>query len=192
MRRRWRADADQGAIPPQAAAIAGQRVRACRRHRGVALPGALLLASMMLTTSAVWLEASIAHRGHGINVHEHLRATQAANGALTLCARDLHAGVAPVVPARSGAPMQWRHAEIFGSSWAYEPVQSWPGSARAPQCVIEAARVEGDPDARAYWITARGFGAARSSQAWLQLMIVHQGGRERRAWRRIVVAPIVG
>ncbi len=72
---------------------------------------------------------------------------------------------------------------------AYEPVPSWPGSARAPQCVIEAAFVEGDPDARAYWITARGFGATELAQAWLQLMIVNEAGRERRAWRRIVAAP---
>jgi Tfp pilus assembly protein PilX len=155
----------------------------------MALPSALMLASMMLSTSAVWLEASIAHRRYEDNVHEHLRAMQAADGALTLCERDLRAGIAPVLPALSGAPMRWTKPEMFDGLAAYEPVPSWPGSASVPQCLIEGARVEGNPDAQAYWITARGFGAAQSTQAWVQRMIVREAGRERRAWRRIVTAP---
>ena len=158
-------------------------------HRGMALPCAVMLAAMMLTTSAAWLEASIAHRRYGANVQEHLRATQAADGALVLCARDLKAGVAPVLPAASRAPEQWTRAETFEGAFAYEPAPSWPGSARAPQCVIEAALVEGDAEGRAYWVTARGFGASESAQAWLQLVIVYEAGAERRAWRRIVAVP---
>lgn len=191
-RPRWLTCDHPSATPPKVAAIAGLCASARLRYRGMALPGALLLASMMLTTSAVWLEASIAHRRYGSNVHEHLRATQAANGALSLCARDLGSGVAPVLPAGSRGPVHWTHAETFDSPWAYEPVPSWPGSIRAPQCVIEMAQLEGNSAARAYWITARGFGAAQSSQAWLQLMVVREAGRERRAWRRIVATPGAG
>lgn len=167
----------------------GSRGRLRADHRGIALPSALMLAAMMLTTSAAWLEASIAHRRYRVNVHEHLRATQAADGALALCERDLRSGVAPVLPAWGGTPEQWTKPETFDSPSAYEPVPSWPGSARAPQCVIEASFVEGQADARAYWITARGFGSSVSVQARLQLMIMTEAGRERRAWRRIVAAP---
>lgn len=175
------------AVPARGTVRARGRLRAV--HRGIALPSALLVAAMMLTTSAAWLEASIAHRRYSVNVHEHLRATHAADGALALCARDLRAGRAPVLPAWGSTPEQWTKAETFEGPFAYEPAPSWPGSARAPQCVIEAAVVEGHPDARAYWITARGFGASASAQAWLQLMIAVEAGRERRAWRRIVAAP---
>lgn len=159
------------------------------RHRGLALPSALMLASMMLTTSAAWLETSIAHRRYDADIHEHLRAMQAADSALILCERDLRSGVAPVQPALPGLRMHWTKAETFRGSAAYEPVPLWPGSARAPQCVIEAVVVAANAAARAHCITARGFGAAPSTQAWLQLMIVHEAGRERRAWRRIVMAP---
>lgn len=160
-----------------------------RRCRGMALPGALMIASMMLTTSAAWLEASIAHRRYDANVFDHLRATQAADSALTLCEHDLRAGIAPVQPPLPGMPMQWTKAGTFDGPAAYEPIPSWPGSARSPQCVIEAAFLEGNPAQPAYWITARGFGAAESTQAWLQLTIMSETGRERRAWRRIVTAP---
>lgn len=160
------------------------------RHRGMALPRALMLASMMLTTCAAWLEASIAQTRHASSVHEHLRATQAADSALVLCADALRAGAVPVLPALHGAPMEWPRASTFEGSAVYEPVPSWPGSARAPQCVIEAARAGSQADTQAYWITARGFGAIESTQAWLQLMIVREAGHERRAWRRIVMPPV--
>ncbi|MGN6667903.1 MAG: pilus assembly PilX family protein [Trinickia sp.] len=165
------------------------RLRAARPirhgHRGVALPSALMIASMMLTTSAAWLEASIAHGRFDANIHDHLRATLAADSALTLCEHDLRAGIAPVHAPLPGMPMQWTQEEAFEGPAAYEPVTSWPGSVRSPQCVIEAAFLEGHPSTPAYWITARGFGAARSTQARLQLTIVREAGRERRAWRRI-------
>lgn len=161
------------------------------RRRGMALPSALMLASMMLTTSAAWLEASIAHGRHDANIDDHLRATQAADSALILCEHDLRAGTAQVQPPLPGAPMQWTKMETFEGPAAYKPVMAWPGSARPPQCVIEAAFIEGSPAAHAYWITVRGFGAAESTQAWLQLMLMREAGHERRAWRRIVTAPTV-
>lgn len=164
-------------------------VRPRARQRGLVLPSALAIAAMMLTTSAAWLEAALADRRYSANVREHLRATHAADGALALCARDLRAGVVPVLPASGGQPEQWRRVQTFEGPAVYEPVPSWPGSARAPQCVVEAAVVEGNRDARAYWITARGFGAVASVQVWLQLAIVDEAGGERRAWRRIAAAP---
>jgi hypothetical protein len=156
----------------------------------MALPGALMLASMMLTTSAAWLEASSAQARHASSIHEQIRATQAADGALSLCARDALAGLAPVLPLYDRGPAEWSSAATFDGAAAYEPVASWAGSARAPQCWIAAVQIEGnaDADARIYQITARGFGAQESVQAWLQLTIMREAGRERRAWRRLVSA----
>ncbi|MBU6487269.1 MAG: hypothetical protein KGQ57_05535 [Burkholderiales bacterium] len=166
----------------------GRTLRECGPavHRGVALPSALMLAAMMLTTSAAWLEASNAQTRHAADVHAHMRASQAALSALTLCDDALRAGVAPVMPAPNGPPPHWTTAEAFDRLAAYEPVPSWPGSARPPQCLIEEARFEGNPDAHGYWITARGFGASVAARAVLQLVIRREGGRERRAWRRIL------
>lgn len=165
---------------------ARRALRPRRRDRGIALPSVLMLASMMLATSAAWLEASIAQTRLSAGVHEHLRATQAADGALALCVQALRAGVAPVLSAPFDSPPPWTKVETFDGPAAYEPVPSWPGSASAPRCVIEALRVEGRADAGGYRITARGFGATRSTQAWLQLSLWQEGGRERRAWRRVV------
>ena len=145
-----------------------------------------MLASMMLATSAVWLETSMARSRFDANLHEHLRATQAADSALALCARDWRAGIAPVHPTWHMARAQ---RSAFDGLAAYEPVPLWPGSARPPQCVIEAVGPESDAHAQAYRITARGFGAQESTQAWLELTIARELGRERQAWRRIVSAP---
>lgn len=162
------------------------RERAPAVHRGVALPSALMLAAMMLATSAAWLEASIAQTRRAANVHEYLRASQAAQNALTLCDDALRAGAAPVMSAPHGRPPHWTTAAAFDRLAAYEPVPSWPGSARPPQCLIEEARFEGNADAYGYWITARGFGANEGARAVLQLVIRREGEHERRAWRRIV------
>lgn len=159
------------------------------RHRGMALPAALMLASMMLTTSAAWFEASIAQARLSASVHEHLRATQAADAALELCSDALREGIAPVQPALPGLPPAWTQAGNFDGPSAYEPIPSWPGSVRAPQCVIEVVPVGGGSDGHAYRITARGFGATPAAQAWLQRAIRYEDGRERRAWRRIVAIP---
>lgn len=162
------------------------RERAPAAHRGVALPSALMLAAMMLTTTAAWLEVSFAQTRHAADVHAHLRASHAAQSALTLCDQALRAGGAPVLSAPHGLPPHWTTAGAFDHPAAYEPVPSWPGSARPPQCLIEEARFEGNPDARGYWITARGFGANEAARAVLQLVIRQEGGRERRAWRRVL------
>lgn len=167
----------------------GPCIERAKQH-GIVLPSALMLASMILATSAAWLEIAMAQTRHAANVHDHVRATQAADGALALCTQALRAGVAPVLPALGGDRAHWKEAATFEDAGAYEPVPSWAGSARAPQCAIEAMSIEGRPGASAYWITARGFGMSASTEAWLQLMLVSEEGRERQAWRRIVAAPV--
>lgn len=153
----------------------------------MALPVALMLAVMMLATSAVWLEVSIGQTRHAANVLEHLRAAQAADSALVLCARDLKTGVAPVLSVQRDALPEWTKPRAFDHPFVYEPVASWPGSVRPPQCLIEALPAQGDADASVYRITARGFGMNEAMQASLQLTIARTAGGERRAWRRIVV-----
>ena len=59
------------------------------------------------------------------------------------------------------------------------PFAQWPGSLRAPQCLIEAWRLATRADARAYLLTARGFGRTRESQVWLQMELVITGERDR-------------
>jgi Tfp pilus assembly protein PilX len=145
---------------------------------------------MMLATSAAWFEIETAQTRHATNVHDHIRATQAADGALLLCAQALRAGAAPVLPALGGDRAHWKEGAAFEAAGAYEPVPSWAGSARPPQCVVEAISIAGRPDASGYCITARGFGAKASTEAWLQLLLVTEAGRERRAWRRIVATPV--
>ncbi len=159
------------------------------RDRGMALPAALMIASMMLTTSAAWFEASVAQERLSASVHEHVRATQAADAALELCTDALRTGAAPVQLALPGLPPAWTKAGSFDGPSAYEPIPSWPGSIRAPQCVIETVHAEGGSDLRAYRITARGFGASAAAQAWLQRAIRYEDGGERRTWRRIVTVP---
>ena len=177
-----------GVIRGAADARLGARIDQAKQ-RGIVLPSALMVASMMLATSAAWLEISMAHARHGSNVHDYVRAAQAADGALALCVQALRVGVAPVLPARGGERAHWKEAATFEGAGAYEPVPSWAGSAKAPQCAIEVVALEGRPDASAYWITARGFGMSASTEAWLQLMLAIEEGRERQAWRRIVAAP---
>jgi hypothetical protein len=184
-----RVDLTRWASASVARAGLGARIDGARQG-GIVLPGALILASMVLATSAVWFEIAMAQTRHAANVHDHIRATQAADGALLLCAQALRAGVAPVLPARGGDRAHWKEAAAFQAAEAYEPVPSWAGSARPPQCVIEAMSIEGRPDASAYCITARGFGAKASTEAWLQLVLMTEAGRERRAWRRIATGPV--
>lgn len=160
------------------------------RHRGAALPVVLTLASMMLTTSSAWLEASLAATRRASNVHDHLRAAYAADAALQLCARALGAGTAPVLPAVAHEPVQWKRTAAFDGPAAFMPLSSWPGSARAPQCLIEAWRLASRPLAQAYVLTARGFGVSETAQAWLQLAIVRDAGAEKRHWRRIAARPL--
>jgi hypothetical protein len=156
-----------------------------RIQRGAALPVVLLLASAMLATSIASFEASIAAVRRAANFGDHLRAANAADAALLLCVRALDAGLAPVLPHATGEPSQWRRPDIFDGPAALAPLREWPGSARPPQCVIESGRLSQRPHAQAYWVTARGFGADESAEAWLQLVLVRDRGAEERHWRRI-------
>jgi Tfp pilus assembly protein PilX len=159
-----------------------------RRQRGAALPVVLLLASTMLATSVASLDASIASVRRARHVGDHLRAASAADAALSLCVEALDAGIAPVVAraAEAGERPASRQPGIFDTPAAFVPLPRWPGSARPPQCVIESGRLPQRPQARAHWVTARGFGADETAEAWLQLIIVREGGTEERRWRRIV------
>jgi Tfp pilus assembly protein PilX len=155
-----------------------------------ALPIVLTVASMMLATSAAWLETSTANIRRVANMHDYLQAFHAADGALKLCTRSLRAGVAPTLPAVERAPIEWKQASAFDGPFALTPHAQWPGSAKAPQCLIEAWKLVSRPQAEAYLVTARGFGASAATQVWLQLEIVFQEGAMTEArWRRVVASP---
>jgi hypothetical protein len=165
--------------------------RQCRRQcNGAALPVVLSIASMLLLTSAAWLETSIADVRRVANLHDSLQAFHAADAALTLCARALRAGVAPALPAVGHEPARWKETGAFEGPLAFTPQAQWPGTARAPQCLIEAWQLVTRPQVQAYLLTARGFGASETTLAWLQLEIVMDGETlEETHWRRIVARP---
>ncbi|HZZ06745.1 pilus assembly PilX family protein [Paraburkholderia sp.] len=162
------------------------------RNGGTVLPIVLLISAMMLTTSAAWFETSLAAaRGAG-NVRDYLQAFHAADSALTLCARSVVAAAAfesqPVALLPPGEPAQWKHEAAFDAG-AVAPVARWPGSLRAPQCLIEAWRLGTRADARAYLLTSRGFGRTKESQVWLQMELVITGEQIERHWRRVAARP---
>ncbi|MFC5428735.1 hypothetical protein ACFPTO_07955 [Paraburkholderia denitrificans] len=158
--------------------------------RGVALPVVLVIASMMLVTSAAWFEASLLEARNARLMADHLQAFHAADGALSLCTRALVNGsmFAPSAPVQPGEPAGWRHKGTFEAQ-AVVPVVTWPGSARSPQCLVEAWRIDSRPAARAFVVTARGFGVDDDTQSWLQAQIVFEGTRVERHWRRVVARP---
>jgi hypothetical protein len=154
------------------------------------LPVVLTLSAMMLATSAAWLETSIANIRRAANMQDYLQAFHAADGALVLCTRALRSGAAPIVPAVDGEPVEWQRAGALEGPFAFEASQQWPGSVRAPQCLIEAWNLAGHPSAQAFLLTARGFGASQTSQAWLQFQIVvEEGSMTQTRWRRVVARP---
>jgi hypothetical protein len=161
------------------------RCKILRKQRGAALPVVLLLASAMLATSIASFEASVAAVRRAANFGDHLRAANAADAALLLCVRALDAGLAPVLAHATGEPSHWRRRDIFDGPAVFAPLREWPGSARPPQCVIESGRLSQRPQAQAHWVTARGFGADESAEAWLQLVLVREHGDEERHWRRV-------
>jgi hypothetical protein len=182
-------DAARGPHCPSAGHTRDGRAR-LRRHRGAALPGVVLLASAMLATSIASFDASIAAVRRAANFDDYLRAANAADAALTLCARALDAGVAPVLASPApGEPVHWRQPEVFEGPAAFAPVPEWPGSSKPPQCIIESGRLALRPNAQAYWVSARGFGSDETALAWLQLVVVREDGAEERRWRRIVQRP---
>lgn len=157
-------------------------------ERGAALPVVLLIASMMLVTSAAWFEAALFEGRNAAAVLDQLQSFHAADGALRLCSRALIDGAASVSPVQAGEPQQWRRQDSF-EAFATTPASVWPGSVRAPQCLVEAWRIETRPAARAWLITARGFGATQDAQSWLQMQIVLDGAHVERHWRRVVARP---
>ncbi|CAG4901969.1 pilus assembly PilX family protein [Paraburkholderia saeva] len=167
--------------PRQATCLAG-------RTRGAALPVVLLLASMMLATSAAWFEASFTSARGTANLHDYLQAFHAADSALLLCADSVSPEGAGALPAVAGEPTGWKREAIFVAG-AIEPVAQWPGSGWPPECLAEGWRLAGRPEAKAYLLTARGFGAAPDTQVWLQMQIVIDGGKTERHWRRVAARP---
>ncbi|WP_322056862.1 hypothetical protein [Paraburkholderia sp. J63] len=159
-------------------------------QRGVALPVVLLIVSMMLATSAAWFEAALFEARNAGAVVDQLRSFRAAEAGLMLCTHLLVDGVAlaPLAPAQSGEPQGWRRQDTFEAQ-ATTPVRSWPGSARPPQCFVEAWRIEARPAVRAFLVTARGFGSADDAQSWLQIQLIVDGTRIERHWRRVVARP---
>ncbi|MFP3565330.1 hypothetical protein [Paraburkholderia sp. SIMBA_030] len=147
---------------------------------------------MLLTTSAAWFETSLAAARGATNVRDYLQAFHAADSALTLCTRNVTAAAAvePMAaePPATGEPTQWKLEAAFEAG-AVTPVAQWPGSLRAPQCLIEAWRLGTRADVRAYLLTARGFGRTRESQVWLQMELVIDGARIERHWRRVAARP---
>jgi hypothetical protein len=165
-------------------------IRRAREERGVALPVVLLIVSMMLVTSAAWFEASLFEARNAAAVLDDLQSFHAADGALTLCSRVLIDGTAAASPASAqmGEPQQWQHQDAF-EALATTPAATWPGSVRPPQCLVEAWRIATRPSARAWLVTARGFGATDDAQSWLQMQIVLDGTHVERHWRRVVARP---
>ncbi|SDC28785.1 hypothetical protein SAMN05421548_105179 [Paraburkholderia lycopersici] len=164
------------------------------KRRGVALPVVLLIVSMMLVTSAASFEAALMERRNADAVADHLQSFHAADAALVLCARALTEGSLAVSAAatQSGEPQAWRRQDSFERQ-SVTPVAAWPGSARAPQCVVEAWRIDSRPLARAYLLTARGFGASEDTESWLQdQLVIEAAGEATRVehhWRHVVARP---
>ncbi|WP_415115825.1 hypothetical protein [Paraburkholderia sp.] len=150
----------------------------------------LLISAMMLATSAVWFETSLAAARAATNARDYLQAFHAADAALTLCERSVLAtgsdALAP--PLASGEPVQWMLETAFEAG-AITPVAQWPGSERAPQCLIEPWRLTSREGATAYLLSARGFGRTSESQVWLQMELVIEGGAVERHWRRVAARP---
>ncbi len=160
------------------------------RDRGIALPVVLLIAAMMLATSAAWFEQSVAGVRNAAGMADHLIALHAADSALSACARNAVNGSLAGMPGFGGEPVGWKSQTIFESS-AVAPFASWPTalSFRAPQCLIEQWRLANRAGAQAWLITARGYGRKADSQMWLQLELVIEGGTIEKHWRRIAARP---
>ena len=185
-------NATQRATSKYVARLIRTRRRSRVRLSGTVLPIVLLISAMMLTTSAGWFETSLAAARGANNVRDYLQAFHAADSALNLCARNVIATAGfepqPVASLSAGEPTQWKREAAFEAG-AVVPVAQWPGSLRAPQCLIEAWRLSTRADARAYLLTSRGFGRAKESQVWLQMELVIAGDQIERHWRRVAARP---
>jgi Tfp pilus assembly protein PilX len=159
-------------------------------NRGAVLPVVLLISAMMLATSAAWFETSLAAMRGTTNIRDYLQAFHAADSALAVCADRVvtASGAAPDTPVAAGEPGQWRLESAFEAG-AVSPMAQWPGSLRAPQCLIEPWRLGTRAGTRAYLLTARGFGRSKDAQVWLQMALVISGERIERHWRRVTARP---
>lgn len=184
----------QSANPPRSAYAATRVCRADGSKRGAALPVVLVVISTMLVSSAAWLEMSLMSSRQASAVADHLQAFHAADAALTVCARTLVSSRRANGDATLGAslaqsdPQNWKSETWFESN-AFAPVPQWPGSVTPPQCAVEAWSIPSRPQAEAFAVTARGYGATRETQAWLQLQLVIEDGHVERHWRRIAARP---
>ncbi|WP_201762655.1 hypothetical protein [Paraburkholderia hospita] len=169
------------------------------RDRGIALPVVLLIAAMMLATSAAWFEQSVAAARNAAGMADHLIALHAADSALSTCARNVvngsFAGIPgipgiPGMPGVGGEPVGWKSQTTFESN-AIAPFASWPTSLsfRAPQCLIEKWQLTNRASAQTWLVTARGYGRKVDSQMWLQLQLVVEGSTVEKHWRRVAARP---
>jgi Tfp pilus assembly protein PilX len=171
--------------------VSARRRQCCA---GAALPVVLLIVSMMLVTSAASFEAALLEARNANAVADHLQSFHAADAALVVCSRSVTNGTlaAPAVAAQSGEPQAWRRQDSFERD-AIAPVAAWPGSARVPQCLVEAWHIDSRPLARAYLLTARGFGVSEDTQSWLQDQLVIEGSGDaihvEHHWRHVVARP---
>jgi hypothetical protein len=169
-----------------------KRGRFCRHLgiRGMALPVVLVIASMMLVTSSAWFEASLLEARNASLIADDLQAFHAADAALLLCTRALLSGSVPMPasPVQAGEPNGWRQQATFEAQ-AVAPLATWAGSFKPPQCLFESWRLASRPAARAFVITARGFGASEGTQNWLQVQLVVEEARVERHWRRVAGRP---
>jgi Tfp pilus assembly protein PilX len=161
-----------------------------RKPRGLALPVVLMLVATMLVTSSAWFESVLFDARNAGAMVDDLQSFHAADSALRLCARAVINGsiVPPPVPDASGEPSSWLRQSEFDAR-ATTPVAAWAGSVRPPQCMIEGWRLDGRPDAQAFLVTARGFGASSDAQTWLQLQLVLDEEAVESHWRRVVARP---
>ena len=159
-----------------------------RSHaRGAVLPIVLILAAMMLITAGAWLQTSLVAARSTVAMRERVQAFHAADSALIRCSRMLSAAR----PWLGDEPARWRAKTSFEgpSASAIAPFAAWPYAYRAPQCLIESWARPDEAGSASYLITARGFGAAPESEAWLQLRIDVADGVSSQHWRRVVARP---
>lgn len=171
--------------------LVSPRARNARNaSRGLALPVVLLLVGMMLVTSSAWFESALFDARNAGAIADDLQSFHAADSALRLCARALITGsmAAPAVPDTPGEPSAWTRQNDFDAR-AVIPVDSWPGSVRPPQCMIEGWQLDGHPGSRAFLVTARGFGISLDTQRWLQLQLVLDEDGVESHWRHVVARP---
>jgi Tfp pilus assembly protein PilX len=153
--------------------------------RGATLPIVLTLAATMLVTAGAWLQTSLVAARAGVATRERVQAFHAADSALIRCSQMLSLALPPMSQSLGDEPSRWRAKTSFEgpTAAAITPFASWPYARRAPQCLIESWA------SASYLITARGFGAAADSEAWLQLRIDIVDGANTQHWRRVVARP---